>query len=65
VADGVTGLLAEPRDEVSFADAIEQLARDKNLRQQMGAQGLARVKEKFSLEVDTENTLRIYDSLSD
>ena len=65
VADGVTGLLAEPRDEVSFADALEQLARDENLRQQMGASGLLRVKEKFSLEVDTENTLRIYDSLSD
>jgi glycosyltransferase involved in cell wall biosynthesis len=65
VADGVTGLLAGPRDEVAFADAIEQLARDENLRQQMGASGLLRVKEKFSLEVDTENTLRIYDSLSD
>ena len=64
VEDGVTGLLATARDEVSFADAMEKLARDERLRRQMGANGLARVREKFSLEVDAENTLRIYDSLS-
>jgi len=65
VEDGVTGLLATPRDEVSFADAIEKLARDPNLRKEMGAKSLARVREKFSLETDAENTLRIYESLSD
>lgn len=65
VADGITGLLAGPRDEVSFADAIEQLARDEDLRRKMGAHGLVRVKENFSLEVDSENTLRIYNSVSD
>jgi glycosyltransferase involved in cell wall biosynthesis len=64
VEDGVTGLLATPRDEVSFADAIEKLARDPNLRKEMGAKSLARVREKFSLETDVENTLRIYESLA-
>lgn len=63
VEDGVTGFLAAPRDEVSFADAIEKLARDKNLRRQLGTNGLARVREKFSLEIDAENTLQIYESL--
>ncbi|HKB66935.1 MAG TPA: glycosyltransferase family 4 protein [Pyrinomonadaceae bacterium] len=65
VEDGVTGLLATPRDEVSFADAIEKLARDPKLRKEMGAKCLARVREKFSLETDAENTLRIYESLAD
>ncbi|HEV7684459.1 MAG TPA: glycosyltransferase family 4 protein [Pyrinomonadaceae bacterium] len=65
VEDGVTGFLATARDEVSFADAIEKLARDENLRRQLGANGLARVREKFSLEIDAENTLEIYDSLFD
>jgi glycosyltransferase involved in cell wall biosynthesis len=63
VEDGVTGLLATPRDEVSFADAIERLARDKHLRREMGANSLARVQEKFTLETDAESTLRIYDSV--
>ena len=63
VEDGTTGLLASPRDAASFADAIEKLARDEKLRRQMGANGLARAQEEFSLEIDVDNTLRIYDSL--
>jgi glycosyltransferase involved in cell wall biosynthesis len=63
VEDGVTGLLATARDEVSFAAAIEKLARDERLRKEMGANGLARVREKFNVETDAENTLRIYESL--
>ena len=63
VEDGVTGFLASPRDAVSFADAMERLALDKKLRLQMGANGLTRVREKFSLGIDAENTLQIYDSL--
>lgn len=63
VEDGVTGLLATPRDEVSFADAIEKLARDERLRKAMGAKGRARVQEKFSVARDAEDTLQIYESL--
>lgn len=63
VKEGVTGLLATPRDEVSFADAIEKLARDEGLRKEMGANSLARVREKFNVERDAEDTLRIYESV--
>jgi glycosyltransferase involved in cell wall biosynthesis len=63
VKDGITGLLATPGDEVSFADAIEKLARDEGLRKEMTANGLARVREKFNVERDAEDTLRIYESL--
>lgn len=65
VEDGVTGLLATPRDGVSFADALQKLAQDEDLRKEMGAKSLARVRENFDLETDVKNTLRIYDSLSD
>ena len=63
VEDGITGLLATPRDAVSFADAIEKLARDERLRKAMGAKGRARVQEKFSVARDAEDTLQIYESL--
>jgi len=63
VADGVTGLLAAPRDEASFAEAIETLAANEALRKQMGANGLVRAREEFSLKKNVEATLRIYDSV--
>jgi starch synthase len=63
VDDGVTGLLVTARDEVSFADAIEKLARDERLRKEMGASSLARVQAEFNVERDAEDTLRIYESL--
>jgi glycosyltransferase involved in cell wall biosynthesis len=60
VADGVSGLLATPRDEVSFADAIEKIARDYPLRRAMSMRGLARVREEFNVERDADETLQIY-----
>jgi len=63
VADGVSGLLATPRDEVSFADAIEKIARDYTLRRAMSMRGLARVREKFNVERDAEETLQIYQAV--
>jgi glycosyltransferase involved in cell wall biosynthesis len=63
VEDRVTGLLATPRDEVSFADAIEKLSRDARLRKEMGANSLTRVREKFTVERVAGDTLRIYESL--
>jgi glycosyltransferase involved in cell wall biosynthesis len=58
-----TGLLATPRDEVSFADAIETLARDENLRKEMGTESLVRAREKFTVEKTAAETIRIYESL--
>jgi glycosyltransferase involved in cell wall biosynthesis len=63
VDDGITGLLATPRDENSFADAIERLALDTKLRKEMGANSVARVHEKFAVARVAEETLRIYESL--
>ena len=63
VVEGQTGLLATPRDEESFAAAFETVARNKILREEMGNKGRARVLEKFTVDHDIENTLRIYESL--
>ncbi len=41
VRDGHTGLLVEPGDADSYADALETYARDPNLRKKHGAAGLA------------------------
>jgi glycosyltransferase involved in cell wall biosynthesis len=63
IVAGETGLLATPRDEESFADALEALARDSQLRKTMGRNSLARVLEKFTVDLDVAETLRIYESL--
>ncbi len=65
VDDGITGLLATPRDEVAFADAIEKLALDSRLRKEMGANSVARVNEKFAVARVAEETVGIYESLYD
>jgi glycosyltransferase involved in cell wall biosynthesis len=63
VANGLTGLLVEPRDPKSLADGIELLARDKPLRQTMAREAVTRVRENFSIEKAVAETLAIYDSL--
>ena len=63
IEDGKTGILANPRDESSFADALEKLSRDSEFRAQMGRNSLSHVREKFTVDLDVENTLRIYESL--
>ena len=50
VEDGKTGILVEPGDVECLAAAMRALAEDPELRARMGAAGLARVREKFSLE---------------
>jgi len=64
VDDGTTGLLARPLDAKSFADQVESLYRDPERRRRMGEAALARVKERFTVELAVANTLKIYDLLS-
>jgi L-malate glycosyltransferase len=60
VEDGVTGLLVPPRDDRALAGAIVRLLADRGLRQRMGAAGLARVRERFSVERMVQATLDVY-----
>ncbi len=63
VDDGHSGLLATPRDEVSFADALERLARDHDWRRELGANSLERAREYFSVDRSVAGTLAVYDSI--
>jgi glycosyltransferase involved in cell wall biosynthesis len=63
VVEGKTGLLATPKEATSFADAIEKFARDEKLRQAMRTNSRSRMLEKFTTDINVENTLRIYASL--
>jgi glycosyltransferase involved in cell wall biosynthesis len=47
VDDGHTGFLVEPRDAEAVADRLEQLARDSELRLQLGAAGRRRFEQEF------------------
>jgi D-inositol-3-phosphate glycosyltransferase len=60
VEDGVTGRLVEPRDPRALAQAITALLKDEPLRARMGAAGLARVRERFTVDRMVEGTLSVY-----
>jgi glycosyltransferase involved in cell wall biosynthesis len=49
VADGETGLLSEPRDDIGFAEAVVVLSGDTERRQAMGRAASARVTARHSL----------------
>jgi glycosyltransferase involved in cell wall biosynthesis len=63
VSEGETGLLATPLDAKAFADAIEVLARDVELRKKMGRQAVEHVRAKFTVEKAVAETILIYESL--
>src|SRR3954469_14233006 len=60
VVDGQTGILVPPRDSEALARAITALLRDEHAQQVMGAEGLLRVREKFSAERMVQDTLAVY-----
>jgi glycosyltransferase involved in cell wall biosynthesis len=64
VVDGTTGLLVPPRDHQAMASAIVRLLQDAELRQRMGAAGLARVGHHFSAERMVQSTVRVYERLA-
>lgn len=56
VQHGQTGLLFEPRNASALAEALVALASDKALRTRLGAAGVARQTELFSLNSQVEKT---------
>ena len=61
VKDGETGILVPPRDPAALAAAISRLLGDAALRQQMGANGLARAQARFTAERMVQRTLAVYE----
>jgi glycosyltransferase involved in cell wall biosynthesis len=63
VEDGQTGILVEPKDAWSLAAGLEKLLLDKNLREEMGKKGRARIEKDFTIETVNARTLAIYKKL--
>ncbi|GAB4552236.1 MAG: glycosyltransferase [Anaerolineae bacterium] len=62
VQDGVTGLLAPPRDVDRLAAHMRYLLRDRQAAQRMGQAGEARLKAEFSVDKMADRTLAVYQS---
>jgi glycosyltransferase involved in cell wall biosynthesis len=60
VADGETGLLVPPGDPPALRAALERLLADAGLRSRLGAAARERVRERFSWERVTAETLAVY-----
>jgi glycosyltransferase involved in cell wall biosynthesis len=59
VQDGHTGVLCPPNDAEAIAAAFLRLE-DANLRAVLGANGLRRVREHFTLDRVTDATMAVY-----
>lgn len=64
VADGATGFLVPVRDHTAMADKIVRLLKDGALRRQMGEAGLARARERFTVDRMVEETAAVYERLA-
>jgi L-malate glycosyltransferase len=64
VDDGVTGLLVPPKDHHALAHAIVTLLKDARLRQEYGAAGFARVRDRYSAERMVQDTLKVYERVA-
>jgi len=60
VEDGVTGFLVPAQKPAPMAEAILRLLADPALRARMGAAGLARVRERFTIDRMVDGTLAVY-----
>ena len=60
VVDGTTGYIINPFDTATFADRLQRLLSDAELRAGMGARGRERVRAHFSLAGQVEQMLNIY-----
>ncbi len=63
VQDGRTGLLAAPLNADSFADSIEHLARNPDVRKRMAKEACERVRQSFTIEKAVKETINIYETM--
>lgn len=61
VQEGVNGFLVNPGDYKSMAAKIIELARDENLRRQMGDEGFSILKDKFTDTIMVSDIEKLYD----
>ena len=60
VVEGETGFLVEPENSNGMADAIVRLAKDANLRREIGQRGRERVAQKFGITEQAKQYVESY-----
>jgi len=63
VRPGLTGYLAEPNDTDQFVHGIVSLLRNESLRKEMGAQCRKIALNEFSIELQVERYIQLYEKL--
>lgn len=63
VIDGVTGIMVPMGDGCAMAEAVLRLARDSQLRAEMGRRGRERVMAHFTIEKTADKVMRFYDRI--
>jgi len=63
VVEGETGLLVEPADAAGLASAVTRILADPAEGRRLGANGLARVRSRFSIETMVAQYEQIYGTL--
>ena len=64
VEDGANGLLVPPRNAPALAQAIVRTLKDRALRDRLAAAGLARVRDRFTVERMVADTAKLYERIS-
>ena len=64
VAQGETGILAEPGNASDLASALVRMANDAQLRHEMGTRGYMRALSNFTLDRMVEKTVACYDGVA-
>jgi glycosyltransferase involved in cell wall biosynthesis len=62
VDDGKTGLLVEPGDEQSLANAVVKLLRDPDTCKSMGKAAAAKLEQDLSWQIIAKKTLQVYEN---
>ena len=63
VSDGVNGDLVTPGNPIALAGALARMTREPSRRERMGVAGLARWREKFSLECSARGVREVYENV--
>ena len=60
IHDGINGYVIRVRDVELLADRISRLLENKRLRDRIGRAGLSMVRQQYTIEDVTRNTLEVY-----
>lgn len=63
VADGETGILVPPEDDLALANALLELLRQPEQREKMGRAGRQRIEELFSVGIFNRRILELYEEV--